>query len=310
MEKFTELLFLVVIVAAVIYTLTMLIGSKSTAVVGLSVASLSIPNDSIQESIDRLSDESVDIVLGGKSDKNIKSSTYDEYDDKELLEDIDKNFIKNIDNVVIDGNNFIYRFFEYEGNGGYITTEQYFEYVEKSIKLLNKLLPKKNIFFILKDPENETQRKKAQEYLSCEVLDAGYKNYFNKLLKKYVKVRVIMAYGNSKSRDDFAAIWLSDQLGEKTILLSRDRYADVHNTNETTGNVKFVTYGKQVVKYNALLNKSFAFIDRASVRISLVGYTFSKKHKTAFYVKKINKRSNASDHVFVINAPTPVADGK
>ena len=225
--------------------------------------------------------------------------TYDEYDDKALLNAKDEDFIKLIDNVIVDGNNLIYKINEYNG-GRHLTTEEYFNLLEIAVKKLYDELPGKAILMVLKDPETEVQLENTKTYLNCKNIRTGYKSYFAKLLKQYPSVRIIMAYGDAKPRDDFAALWLSDQLGEKTILLSRDRYSDARKTNQNVENIKFITYGKNAVKYNKLLNKPFAHVGNSS-RVNLVGYSFSKKHNTAFYQKNVNRKSIASDYVLIIN---------
>ena len=225
--------------------------------------------------------------------------TYDEYDDKALLNAKDEDFIKLIDNVIVDGNNLIYKIHEYKG-GRQLTTEEYFNLLEVAVKKLYDELPGKAILIVLKDPENDTQLENTKTYLNCKNIKTGYKLYFTKLLKHYPSVRIIMAYGDAKPRDDFAALWLSDQLGEKTILLSRDRYSDARKTNQNVENIKFIAYGKNAIKYNKLLNKPFAHVGNSS-RVNLVGYSFSKKHNTAFYQKAVNRKSIASDYVLIIN---------
>ncbi len=266
----------------------------------LSVSSVIAPT-LLKNNSDNTEIKSIPINPFGTAQKKLGGRiSYDEYDDKNLLNAKDEEFIKSIDNVIIDGNNFIYKVHEYEGNEGHPTVPEYFSLLEKIIGKLHDELPKKAILFVIKDPETETQTEKVKEYLKCKNIKTGYKKYLTNLLKKYPSVRIIVAYGDDKPRDDFAALWLSDQLGEKTILLSRDRYSDVTKTNKNVENVKFITYGKNANKYNKLLNKPFAYIDRSS-RVTLVGYSFSKKHNSAFYNKDVSKKSDASDYVFIVN---------
>jgi hypothetical protein len=234
-------------------------------------------------------------VRYGSSEKS-----YDEYDDKNLLNAKDEELINTVDNVIVDGNNLIYKVHEYEGNEGHPTVKEYFDLLKKIIQKLYDELPGKAILFVIKDPETESQSTRVKEYLNCKTIKSGYKKHMSALVKKYPSVRIVVAYGKDKPRDDFAALWLSDQLGDKTILLSRDRYSDVTKTNRNVDKVEFITYGKNASKYNKILNKPFAHIDKSS-RTSLVGYSFSKKHKSAFYQKDINKKSEASDYVFLIN---------
>ena len=181
-----------------------------------------------------------------------------------------------------------------------LDTNKYFELLNMIIEKLNIELPNKNIFIVLKDPENDKQLSDVMQFLGEENLNKGYKKYFNKLLKPYKKTRVLMTYGETKSRDDFAVLWLSDQLGKNTIIVSRDRYSDIKETNQDNTKIKFVIYGLNASKYNKLLNKPFTHINNAS-RNNLVGYSFSKKYSTAFYNKKKNKKSIASEYVLLFN---------
>ena len=235
-----------------------------------------------------------------KGTKKTEKTAYDEYDDKNLLEEKDKGFIKSVKNIIVDGNNFLYKLYEYKNKTTTQkpNTSEYFETLELSIKILSKEFPKKNIFFVMKDPENDSQKQKIMEYMKCSDMKKCYKKFFNDILKKHPKVKIIIAFGDAKARDDFAALWLSDQLEYKTILLSRDRYSDVNKTNRDIKDVNFVVYGKGAKKYEKLLNKPFAFINNYS-RLNLVGYSFGDT-KSAFYSKKVNNKSIASDHVFII----------
>ena len=233
----------------------------------------------------------LNIIKGG--------SAYDEYDDKNLLDAKDEDFIKSINNIIIDANNFIYKLNDYIG-GNTLDTNKYFELLNIIIEKLNIELPNKNIFIVLKDPENDKQLIAVKEFLGDDNLKKGYKKYFNKLLKQYKNTRVLMTYGEIKSRDDFGILWLSDQLGDNTIILSRDRYSDIIETNKQNDKIKFIVYGNNASKYNKLLNKSFTHITNAS-RNNLVGYSFSKKYNTAFYSKMKNKKSIASEYVLIIN---------
>lgn len=226
-------------------------------------------------------------------------SAYDEYDDKNLLYDKDEDFIKSVDNIIIDANNFIYKLNDYMG-GTNLDTNKYFELLNMLIEKLNIELPNKNIFIVLKDPENDKQLLNVKQFLEVDNIEKGYKKYFTKILKQYKKTRILMTFGEVKSRDDFGILWLSDQLGQNTIILSRDRYSDYIETNQDNNKIKFIMYGSNAAKYNKILNKPFTHITKAS-RSNLVGYSFSKKYNTAFYNKKKNKKSIASEYVLIIN---------
>lgn len=209
--------------------------------------------------------------------------------------------IKPFDNIVIDGNNFIHRYRQdVEKMQTNMTAAEHFDHIEKIVKLLSKHFPKKNLYFVFKDPETEKQAKDIINIMSAKNVKHAHKLFFNNLAKKYTNVRFIVAYGDAKYRDDYAAIWLADTLPDDTILLSRDRYRDANNMK---GNkLVFLTYGKRASSINKIINKPFNYVSHGAAKAALVGYTFGDTFglsKSGFYHKRGHKQSDASQLVYV-----------
>jgi hypothetical protein len=221
----------------------------------------------------------------------------DEYDSSDVIKEIDTEFV--YDNMIVDGNNFLHRLYEFENPGAKNPdTGQRFKYLEKSIKLLYEEIPNRKIFFVLKDPD--VHEKDVMEYLhkyTGETIRTKFKAYFKKLLSKYPNVRVVMAYGQAKSRDDFTCIHLANILGRGTVLLSRDRYRDIVEIDAANTKVNIVVYGKQSATWTKKFKKPFMYADKATVVESLVGFTFSHEAITMLYKKYTSKHSAASDRV-------------
>ena len=228
-----------------------------------------------------------------------KINKYDEYDDDALLRELDPKMIKSFDNIVIDGTNFIYAYRDYKGtkNTNMDATEQ-LSLIKKSVALLSSHFPTKNLYFVFKDPENEKQTADLIKTLEVETVKQAHKKFFTELAKSHPKSRFVVAYGDAKYRDDYAAIWLSDTLPDETILLSRDRFRDVADMASAT--LKFKTYGKRASSIDKIINKPFNFVTKGAVKSALVGYSFSKKKKSGFYDKVVNRKSDASESVYII----------
>lgn len=242
-----------------------------------------------QPSYERRPDNLEYKLLGGKS--------YDEYDDADLLNEVDKNFLNKFENAVIDGNNFIYKLKEISKDKSTLSPDAYTKYLEKSIDLLIEVLGDKGIFIVLKDPENDKQLSDFLQYVGEKNIRSAHKKYFDNVFKKYPNIRFVVAYGEAKHRDDYAAIWVSDVLTD-TILLSRDRYRDVNQMSSS--GIKIVVYGKGAAMLNKKINKPFTHVTKGVVKDNLIGYTFTKKRKPGFYEKTVNKKSEASDMVLMI----------
>lgn len=233
----------------------------------------------------------------GKGHK-IRHRQYDEYDDAELLKELDPTAMKSFDNIVVDGNNFIHRIRDdlYHSKKS-VSAQENLDCIRKAVELLVKHFPEKNIYFVSKDPENEHQEKDLIQEMSAKNVRDAHKKFFNPITKKHPKVRFVIAYGEAKYRDDYAAIWLADTLPDDTILLSRDRYRDVQDM--ASAKLKFTTYGKRASAINKIINKPFNFVTKGAVKAALVGYSFSKKRKSGFYDKDVNRKSLASDLVYI-----------
>jgi hypothetical protein len=283
MHDFLSFLLLIIVIACGLYLLSDFIFTKPLA----CAAPLVLLNQ----------------VSGGNQHKynsnrpdNIEVS--DEYDDLNMLEEIDYEKIKTFDNIVIDGNNFIYRLKETLKNNSKLDAKEYTSIIRKSVKLIDKHFPNKNVYFVFKDPETEKQEKDLLELFKVDKVRQAHKSMFNSLVKEYPKIRFVVAYGDEKYRDDYAAIWLADTLPDDTILLSRDRYKDV--SQMASSNIKFKTYGKRATAIDKIINKPFNYITKGSVKSALIGYSFSKKRKSGFYDRRVSNR-NSSDVVYIFN---------
>lgn len=211
--------------------------------------------------------------------------SFDEYEDKATYIKKLPDFGKEIKNVVVDGANFIH----------YIkpkTHYNYTEYIEKSIRLLRKKLPNKHIYFIIKD-ENPHKKKNAP-------LQPG--DIDDVKLSKLAKspfVHILVSSGTDKARDDYLAILMTEILGEKTILLSRDRYRDIQNISGSHTN-DYKIYSKQVKKIQKMLNSiDDTTVGKWSFMQKNVGYTSNQEMEEGFWERKPYKNSEASDRAFV-----------
>ncbi len=231
------------------------------------------------------------------SKKINRNKQYDEYDDNSLLKELDPDMIKSFDNIVIDGNNFIHRYHEYTSIGKQFEIKERLAYIKKSVKLMVKHFPDKNLYFVFKDPENEHQERELLAELSEDTVKKAHKKFFNAIAAEHPKVRFVVASGDAKYRDDYAAIWLADTLPDDTILLSRDRYRDV--AEMASAKLRFNTYGKRASAINKIINKPFNFVTKGAVKAALVGYSFDKKKNSGFYDRNINRKSAASDTVYI-----------
>lgn len=304
-----ELLLLIIIISIVVYFITKwCTGGQTDKMAAVAVASaLLVSDETTTDTVDP--DNTVDSSLsitGGSAEPitGSKQTTYDEYDDKLLLQEAEPEFIERINNVIIDGNNFIHRLYNDLGHKGTPGTAEYYEYIKIATDLLYSILPGKNLFFVFKDPESDSQKKKTLEFFKAKTIKTAYKQFFGQLAKDHPGVRYIIAFGDSKYRDDYAAIWLAGTLDRDTILLSRDRYRDV--SDMSSEKITFSVYGEHANKISKLIDKPFISADIGTVRSTLVGYTFSKQRVTGFYSKKVNRKSVASDHVLVIKLAKPV----
>lgn len=256
-----------------------------------------IPQSSTKERPDNLEMPRVDPFKMSHQILGAGKKQYDEYDDDKLLREIDPHMVKSFDNIVIDGNNFVHRYRDYSKSGKQMTAKDHMAYIKKSVKLISSHFPDKNLYFVFKDPENDHQEKELMAALGVDSIKKAHKKFFGDLAKEYSKVRFVIAYGDAKYRDDYAAIWLADTLPDDTILLSRDRYRDV--AEMASAKLRFNTYGKRASAINKIINKPFNFVTKGAVKAALVGYSFSNKTKSGFYDRMVNHKSPASDSVYI-----------
>ena len=301
-----EVVLIVFIVAIALYILIASVGVAPEAIAG-GVLLGGVLAAGVESSAGVESNTGVEsgVVLGGKEPPKIMSRPdnlkdvdilggYDEYDDESLL--IAKASSVDFDNLVVDGNNFLYQ--SVKNKADLARMKGYLQGIRKMVKLLSKYFPKKNLYIVLKDPDSDRQEEELIKELKVDNVRSAHKSFFDSIVKEYPKVRFVVAYGDAKYRDDYAAIWLADSL-PNVALLSRDRYRDVSEME--SNKVKFKAYGKGASKINKLINKPFSYVSSGAVKATLIGYTFSKTLKSGFYEKAVNKRSHASDMVYVFN---------
>jgi hypothetical protein len=211
--------------------------------------------------------------------------SFDEYEDKASYIKKIPDFKKNIKNIVVDGANFIH----------YIkpkTQYNYDEYIEKSITLLKKKLPNKHIYFIMK---NDTPGRNKNKYTDP-------KNPSHIKISKLAKnpfVHIIISNGDTKARDDYLAILMTELLGEKTILLSRDRYRDIQNISGSHTD-DYQIFSKQEKKIKKMLKSvDDTMVGKWSFMEKNVGYTSNPELEEGFWERKPYKNSDASDKSFV-----------
>jgi len=247
---------------------------------------------------DNLQEEPSLSVLGGRRAGKSKKYKGDEYDDGNLLGSFNSNVSKAFNSIVVDGTNFIYALYEYEKNksASGVSSDEYLSYMKKSIKLLSKHFAGKDLYVVFKDPETEHQTAQLLQITGTSDIKSAHKKLFDPLLKGYEDLHIVVAYGDAKYRDDYAAIWLADVIGKDSILLSRDRYRDVSDMENIQ--LSFVVYGRRAEKLTKLFQLPFSSVSKSAVKANLVGYTFGKQKKSGFYNKDVKKESS-SDLVYV-----------
>ncbi len=210
--------------------------------------------------------------------------SFDEYEDKGTYFKRLPSFAKEFTNVVVDGANFIH----------YIKPKNHYdhtEYVEKSIKLLRKKIPNKHIYFIVKD---ETHYNKESQEAEKEKNEAKLRK-----LAKNPFVHIMVSSGESKARDDYLAILMTELLGEKTILLTRDRYRDIQNISGSHTN-EYKIFSKQEKKIRKMLNSiDDTTVGKWSFMKKNVGYTTNEEIQEGFWERRPYKNSDASERAFV-----------
>lgn len=237
---------------------------------------------------------------------------YDEYDDVSTLQAKDTKYLGKIKNIVVDGANLIH--YIMGGKHG-----DYFAATEAMIRMVCQLFPKKNIFITLKEPNDpsritermkqklmahkiEVQVQPNQTDLRPELAEylATFEEY-SKLFSDKAKLHFVFGVGQDKARDDHTAILVTDLLGAKTALLSRDRYRDIINITGSRPS-KLLAFGplaKKIQKKFDGYMDSFSAIGSWSIYGRILGYTCAHLDKTALWSRK-PKQSSSSEHVLLL----------
>jgi hypothetical protein len=237
---------------------------------------------------------------------------YDEYDDVSTLQAKDTKYLGKIKNIVVDGANLIH--YIMGGKHG-----DYFAATEAMIRMVCQLFPKKNIFITLKEPNDpsritermkqkltthkiEVQVQPNQIELSPELAEylATFEEY-SKLFSDKAKLHFVFGVGQDKARDDHTAILVTDLLGAKTALLSRDRYRDIINITGSRPS-KLLAFGplaKKIQKKFDGYMDSFSAIGSWSIYGRILGYTCAHLDKTVLWSRK-PKNSSSSEHVLLL----------
>jgi hypothetical protein len=201
--------------------------------------------------------------------------------------------------IVVDSNNLIFHIKEHLKDSKHLTTESYMNYMRLIVKLFHDKYPNHIIFHNMKDPNLDFQISELKKKSGCTTIKNSYKKTLEELLLPYKNTYIMIAYGENKSRDDFGVILLSSVL-KNNIIISRDRYKDVVQTNFDTKNVEFIIYGDDAEKYKKLIDMPFLHIDKGDVTHKLVGYRIVAGDKIVIFNKKINKNSLAGEYVMNI----------
>jgi hypothetical protein len=304
---FSLILLAVVFFTIVVYLASHILGNLTSTVVGVGSVALgsmaASPGyemdlqenniQSTQPSIDPLAISGGNSVSGGKAapvlDIAEHSEKYDSYEDVSQLDGEDPGYLKKIKNVVIDGNNLLYFLKECSGKSEG-QPKSYMKHLEHAIGTASKTFTKKQVFFVMKDPSNDKQRIAALSDMGHDATTdykQAFRDYSEKILKKYPNVRIVIAYGNTKSRDDYACIYLAELL-EKSMLLTRDRFRDMKDTAATDSEgLSFKVYGKSHKKYEKMLSRNaMPIIGKWSIQDKLIGYARIKSGDNVIYKTK------------------------
>jgi hypothetical protein len=303
---FSSILLAVLFFTVVVYLVTHILANLTPAKVGVTAvvmnSMVASQEDDEANEIDTVYHDAgvANHVSGGTSNvtENVSgggeisivpvSERYDFYEDVTLLDGIDRDFSKSIKNVVVDGNNLLYYLKDLDKK----STGSYMKHLEHAIKVASGLFKKKAIFFVMKDPANDTQRNAALSDMGYETnvdYKQAFREYSEKILKKHPSVRIVIAYGDAKARDDYACIYLAELL-DNAALLTRDRYRDVQNTAGAE-DLQFKVYGKAHKKFEKLMSRqAMPVIGNWSFRNKLVGYAAveNKSHAGLYKLKKEN----------------------
>lgn len=303
-------LILIIIVAILVYSgaalaTAVLVGAGVIASKKFTV----VQNGEVQVGGEKVAVVQVQPVTGS-GPEILPGDRYDEYDDSSTLLEKNSKFMSKNKNIVVDGANLIH--YIMGGKHG-----DYFAATEAAIKLVTKLFPKKNIFFTIKEPndvKNITNRMRKvldKHNLSVENKDFGTTEEMNEYLstfEKYTeifadhrKLHFVFGLGQDKARDDFTAILITDLLGPKTLLLTRDRYRDIINITGSKPNKMFIfgPLAKKIQKQFDGYLESFSAIGTWSIYGRILGYTSGEVDKTMLWSRK-PKNSNSSEYVLIL----------
>ena len=198
------------------------------------------------------------------TDSANQSNGYDEYADPDLLIEHDANYLNNVKNIVIDGNNFLYYLMGSDNN--------YEKYLIEALDYCSKNF-KQNVFFVIKDLK----------------IDFNLKDY------AIDNLRIVVAQGEAKARDDYLVLHIAESLPGKTIILTRDRYRDIHNITASEP-VSYTVYGKAHVKYNKMFdtNGNFATVGRWTVAAGLMGYASIPDKALGVWTRKQRNKATST----------------
>ena len=320
LEQVLRFIIFVIIIYLVVSGILWLFDTKETSILGGALTSgviygLKTADETPIEMMEQDTNNTKELTTHDNSPKNSKANnskakpskspkkkkhknSYDEYDDDNLLNEILPEYPKSFDNIVIDGNNMLFQYAISQNKTPHMSADAYIDNIKCLTAMLDKHFNNKNLYYVFKDSETKKQEIDLLSITKTDSTRTAHKKIFDELYKKYPNTRFVVAYGDEKYRDDYAAIWLADTLPDDTILLSRDRFRDV--TEMKSQKLKFTTYGKRASKINKIINKPFNFVTKGSVKSALVGYSFNNTKPSGFYQKSKNKKSAASEIVYII----------
>jgi hypothetical protein len=192
----------------------------------------------------------------------------DEYADRSLLLEYQKNYMRDVKNIVIDGNNLLYYLMG--------TDRNYEKYLIAALEMCAEF--KKPVFFVIKDLK----------------IDFNLADYATQSL------HIVVATGDAKARDDYLVLRIAESLKGKTIILTRDRYRDIHNITASEP-TDFTVYGKKAAEYRKLFDTrgNFATVGRWTVAENLMGYAHIEGQKPGVY-KRRRRNAATSDLVYIL----------
>ena len=204
------------------------------------------------------------------TDSGNQSAGYDEYADPDLLIDHDDKYLDDVQNIVIDGNNLIYYMMGKHHN--------YERYLITALEYCSKHF-KQNVFFVIKDLK----------------IDFNLKDFATGNL------HIVVAQGDARARDDFLALHIAESLQGKTIILTRDRYRDIHNITASEP-ASYKVYGNAHKKYSKLFDTKghFTTIGRWTVSTKMMGFAYISDIKPGIWTRNQHNKAT-SDRVLILH---------